>query len=43
VERYLELIPEPDVIMLDDVSHFPQLEAPKYVLEQALSYFRHGI
>ena len=32
VDRYLELIPDPDVIELENVGHFPQLEAPALVL-----------
>lgn len=32
VERYLELVPYPNVVKLDSVGHFPQLEAPKEVI-----------
>lgn len=32
VARYRELIPHPDVIVLDAVGHYPQLEAPQAVL-----------
>ena len=35
--RYRELVPEPDVTLLDDVGHYPQLEAPQAVLD---AYFR---
>lgn len=38
-ERYRELIPNPAIDILDHVGHFPQLEVPEYVLEQALRYF----
>ena len=38
-ERYQALIPDADVTVLDEVGHFPQLEVPHYVLEQALSFF----
>ena len=31
-QRYMELIPEPDVVLLSDVGHYPQLEAPERVL-----------
>jgi pimeloyl-ACP methyl ester carboxylesterase len=31
--RYRELVPEPDVTLLDDVGHYPQVEAPERVLE----------
>ena len=36
-DRYKELVPDPDVTYLDDVGHYPQLEAPVSVLE---TYFR---
>ena len=36
-DRYRELVPNPDVTYLDDVGHYPQLEAPISVLE---IYFR---
>ena len=32
-ERYRELIPDPDVVLLDDVGHYPQLEAPDRVVD----------
>lgn len=32
VARYRQLIPNPDVIVLDTVGHYPQLEAPQAVL-----------
>lgn len=32
VVRYRELIPHPDVVVLDTVGHYPQLEAPEAVL-----------
>lgn len=33
-QRYLEVIPDPDVVMLDDdIGHWPQIEAPDAVLE----------
>ena len=35
-ERYRELVPEPDVVSLDGVGHYPQLEAPGRVLEAYL-------
>ncbi len=37
VERYRELIPEPDVVELDGVGHYPQFEAPQRTLEAFLS------
>ncbi|MGB1448397.1 MAG: alpha/beta fold hydrolase [Flavobacteriaceae bacterium] len=33
VDRYRELIPNPDVVELPQIGHFPLLEAPKAVLE----------
>jgi pimeloyl-ACP methyl ester carboxylesterase len=35
--RYRELVPEPNVTLLPDVGHYPQLEAPQAVLE---AYFQ---
>ena len=37
--RYRELVPEPDVTLLEDVGHYPQLEAPQRVLD-AYAAFR---
>lgn len=37
-ERYLELIPDPDVVLLEDVGHFPQLEAPERVGKAFLEF-----
>ncbi|WP_350293945.1 alpha/beta hydrolase [uncultured Croceitalea sp.] len=34
VDRYLELVPHPNVITLDEVGHYPQLENPTEVLKQ---------
>ena len=39
-ERYDELIPQPDITLLEDVGHYPQIEAPDAVLAAYLS-FRH--
>jgi pimeloyl-ACP methyl ester carboxylesterase len=36
-DRYRELVPNPDVTLLPDIGHYPQLEAPAAVLE---AYFR---
>jgi pimeloyl-ACP methyl ester carboxylesterase len=38
-ERYRELVPEPDVVVLEDVGHYPQLEAPELVAD-AFEEFR---
>ena len=32
-EHYLKTVPNPDVIILDDIGHYPQTEAPEKVLE----------
>jgi pimeloyl-ACP methyl ester carboxylesterase len=36
--RYRELVPHADVVLLDDVGHYPQLEAPERVLEAYFSF-----
>jgi pimeloyl-ACP methyl ester carboxylesterase len=38
-ERYRELVPRADVVMLDDVGHFPQLEDPERVFAAAIEFF----
>ncbi|WP_069166635.1 alpha/beta fold hydrolase [Nocardia altamirensis] len=38
VRRYRELIPEPDVVELAKVGHYPQVEAPKDVLAAFLDF-----
>ncbi|MFO1407981.1 MAG: alpha/beta hydrolase [Steroidobacteraceae bacterium] len=40
--RYRELVPSADVVLLDDVGHYPQLEAPERVLE-AYGEFRRRL
>ncbi len=38
-QRYLEVLPDPDVVLLDDnIGHWPQIEAPEAVLEHFLAY-----
>jgi pimeloyl-ACP methyl ester carboxylesterase len=38
-QRYLEIIPNPDVVMLDDnIGHWPQIEAPDAVLTHFLNH-----
>lgn len=37
-ERYRELIPNPDVVSLDGVGHYPQLEDPAGVVREFLSF-----
>jgi pimeloyl-ACP methyl ester carboxylesterase len=36
--RYAELVPNPDMVVLDDVGHYPQLEAPDRVLQAYLAF-----
>jgi pimeloyl-ACP methyl ester carboxylesterase len=37
-KRYQELIPNPDVILLENIGHYPQTEAPELVLEHYLEF-----
>jgi hypothetical protein len=38
-ERYRELIPDPDVVMLDEaIGHWPQIEDPDGVLAHFLEF-----
>lgn len=39
VARYRELVPQPDVVELADVGHYPQVEAPEAVLTAVLAHF----
>lgn len=41
VERYRELIPNADCVLLETIGHYPQVEAPEAVLEHYLA-FRQG-
>lgn len=38
--RYEELIPDPQVLMLEDIGHYPQIEAPEAVVEAVQSHLR---
>lgn len=38
VERYRELIPEADTVLLRGIGHYPQVEAPELVLEHYLAF-----
>lgn len=42
VNRYKELIRNPDVIVLDQIGHYPQLEAPQLVLEHFLEFLNQN-
>ena len=37
-QRYQELIPNPDVVELEDIGHFPLIEAPQKVLQYFLAF-----
>ena len=39
-ERYRELIPKADIIRLEDVGHYPQIEVPDHVLRAYLDFAR---
>lgn len=44
VKRYKHLIDEPDVIELEDVGHYPQVEAPQQVISAAMEFWqKYGI
>lgn len=38
VDRYRQLVPNPDIIELKQIGHFPLIEAPKAVLEHYLDF-----
>ncbi len=38
VERYRELVPQPDVVSLDGIGHYPQVEAPERTLRAFLEF-----
>jgi pimeloyl-ACP methyl ester carboxylesterase len=43
-DRYREVIPNPDIVMLaDDISHWPQIEAPEAVLAHFLGHVERVI
>ncbi len=39
-QRYRELIPDPDVVILDHIGHYPQVEAPEQVLDHYLQFYQ---
>ncbi|MBC3779386.1 alpha/beta hydrolase [Pseudomonas sp. SWRI99] len=41
VERYRELIPDADTVLLPGIGHYPQIEAPVQVLEHYLAFRTH--
>src|SRR5690606_42009326 len=38
VERYRELMPEAETVLLRGIGHYPQVEAPELVLEHYLAF-----
>jgi pimeloyl-ACP methyl ester carboxylesterase len=40
VKRYKHLVDEPDVIELEDVGHYPQVEAPQQVIAAAMAFWQ---
>jgi pimeloyl-ACP methyl ester carboxylesterase len=40
VERYRQLINNPDVVLLNDVGHYPQVESPQEVIAAALIFWK---
>jgi pimeloyl-ACP methyl ester carboxylesterase len=38
VQRFFELVPQPRVVALDGIGHYPQLEAPKAVVRALLDF-----
>lgn len=40
VERYEQLIAQPDVVKLQGVGHYPQIEAPQQVISAALNFWQ---
>ncbi|MFQ5551043.1 MAG: alpha/beta fold hydrolase [Gemmatimonadales bacterium] len=41
--RYRELIAHPDVVMLDGIGHYPQIEAPEAVLKAYLAFVENVV
>ncbi len=39
-ERYRELIPNPDVVLLEEIGHFPLVEAPEETLHHYLDFIK---
>ncbi|MEL0169254.1 MAG: alpha/beta hydrolase [Pseudomonadaceae bacterium] len=43
VERYRQLVPDPDTVLLPHIGHYPQVEAPEQVLEHYLAFRRQRV
>jgi hypothetical protein len=39
--RYQELVPSPDVVLLQEIGHYPQLEDPEGVLGAFMAFQDH--
>lgn len=37
-ERYLQIVPDPDVVVLDGIGHYPQIEDPESTLSHFLAF-----
>ena len=42
VERYKELVPNPNCVVLEGIGHYPNVEAPAQVNIEALKFFQEG-
>lgn len=38
-DKFQEEVPKPNIVRLDDIGHYPQLEAPERVLEAIIGFF----
>jgi pimeloyl-ACP methyl ester carboxylesterase len=38
--RYRELIPNPDIVELTGIGHYPQMEAPSPVIDSMLAHIK---
>jgi pimeloyl-ACP methyl ester carboxylesterase len=41
--RYRELIPDPDIVELAGIGHYPQVEAPEEMLAAVRQFFEYSI
>ena len=41
VKMYKKIIPNPDVVDLEEIGHFPLIEAPEQVLEHYLAFIEN--
>ena len=38
VKRYCELVNDPDIVSLENIGHYPQMEAPELVLQHYMPF-----